>query len=245
MIKCNKCGAKNLDKAKFCIECGNNLKLKDYDEEGLKEQITSDMINYREWTHNLITKINEGNLPQSEYKESLKEAKSKTNRLIEFFKKNRIKLTNKNDKKLVDDRIKDLEEEITTIDKMIKNPPKKDTSFACPYCKREIDVRGGVQNKEMEIECELCHKKFKCITGVVSIIRGRINASVQYGPEPISITLETKEGIIPINFRTGYRFLITKGDKVSFIYLKRILHNSYRDNPSLLFNWDTFEVYRL
>ncbi|MBI2665823.1 hypothetical protein HYX12_04335 [Candidatus Woesearchaeota archaeon] len=117
-----------------------------------------------------------------------------------------------------------------------------DNSFACPYCEREINVKNGVQDKEMEIECGLCHKKCKCITGVIQVIRGRTNAVVQYGPEPIAITLKLSNGTETINFQTHYRFLVHKGDKVSFIFLRKS-NSSYEEVPSYIFNWSSGEIY--
>ena len=218
---------------------------KDYIEEELKNQMASEMTDYRELISDVIFKINEGNLSQSKITNNLKEAKSKTKNLISFFKKTKDKLSDKKDRKLVEDRLADLEGELKSIEDMMKKSSQVDNSFACPYCKKEINVEGGVQDKTMEIECELCYKKFKCITGRVSIIRGKTNARVQYGLEPISITLKTKNGLCPVNFKTRFRFLITKGDKVTFIYLKKNLSKNYKDNPSLLFNWDNFEVYKI
>lgn len=218
---------------------------KDYEEEELKNQIASEMTGYKNWVDDLLFEIKEGNLPQSEITQNLKKAKSRTKNLISFFKKNKNRLSSRKDKKLVEERINDLEGELKAINDLAKKSSKVDNSFACPYCKREINVNRGVQDKVMEIECELCHKKFKCITGVVSIIRGRTNAHFQYGLEPISITLKTKNGLYPVNFKTGFRFLVTKGDKLSFLYLKKLLSKNYKENPSLLFNWDSFEVYRI
>ena len=218
---------------------------KNYDEEELKNQMTSEVTDYKNWVDKFVFEINEGNLAQSEVTHNLKEAKSRTKNLKNFFNKNKGKLSNIKDRKLVENRINDLDGELKAINDMVKKSSQVDNSFACPYCKREINVKGGVQDKVMEIDCELCHKNFKCVTGVVSIIRGRTNAHVQYGLEPISITLKTKNGFYPVNFRTGFRFLVTKGDKVSFFYLKKFLSKDYKENPSLLFNWDSFEVYRI
>jgi hypothetical protein len=217
---------------------------KNYNEENLKDEITSKMIEYKKCMDDVIFDINEKKY-QGEIKNNLKEAKSKTKNIISFLKKSKDKLSQKKDRKLVEDRLKDLCDELKSIEDMIKKSSKADHSFACPYCKKEINVNGGVQNKIMEIKCELCCKKFKCITGRVFVIRGKTNARVQYGLEHISITLKTKSGLYPVNFKTGFRFLITKGDKVSFIYLKKFLSDNYKENPSLLFNWDSFEVYRL
>ena len=232
----------------FCMGCGNDLKSKDkddFDEEELKDQIASDMTDYRGWVDDIISEINEGGLPQSEVTNNLKEAKSKSNNLIDFFKKNINKLSNKNDRKLVEDRIKDLEGELKAIDDMIKKSSQADNSFACPYCKKEISVKDGVQEKEMEIECELCHKKFKCITGIIRVIRGKTNARVQYGAEPISITLKLKNKEVTVNFKTNFRFLVNRNDKISVIYLKKFLSKSYNENPSLIYNWSSEEVYKV
>lgn len=114
--------------------------------------------------------------------------------------------------------------------------------FACPYCEKEINV--GIPDKEVEIECELCHKKFKCITGIVQIVRGRTNTTVQYGPESIAITIKASNRTETINFRTNYRFLVHKGDEVSFIFLRKP-NASYDQEPSYLFNWSSGAIYQI
>jgi len=141
------------------------------------------------------------------------------------------------------DRIQKIERDIGALEDLING--SEDNSFACPYCKREINVEDGVQDKEMEIKCELCYKNFKCITGTVKTIRGKTNARVQYGAEPISITLKLKNREMAINFKTNFRFLLNRGDKISVIYLKKFLSKSYNENPSLIFNWDSGEVYKV
>lgn len=145
----------------------------------------------------------------------------------------------------IDFNIKQFNEELVHAKELIAKTSGVDNSFACPYCKREIDIKDGVQNKEMEIGCELCHKKFKCITGIVQVIRGKTNARVQYGAEPISITLKLKNKDVAINFKTNFRFLVNRGDKISVIYLKKFLSKSYGESPSFIFNWSSEEIYKV
>lgn len=121
----------------------------------------------------------------------------------------------------------------------------EDAHYVCPYCHKEFKVKNGLQEKEREIECELCHKTFVSITGVVSVKRGRTNAAVQYGAEPISITLKMGKEENTVNFTTNFRFLVNKGDKISFIYKKGFLSSSYRTIPSYIYNWSANDVFRI
>ena len=80
MANCVKCGKKNPDKARFCMGCGNDLKSKDkddFDEEELKDQIASDMTDYRGWVDDIISEIkpDEG---REEAKQSLSLPRNKT-----------------------------------------------------------------------------------------------------------------------------------------------------------------------
>ena len=153
-----------------------------------------------------------------------------------------------NEKRFIEDinfQIKQFNEELQHAKELIEKTSGPDNSFVCPYCKREIEVEGGVQDKNMEIECELCNKKFKCITGKIKIIRGKTNSKVQYGAEPISIVLEQGKKEVNVNFSTNFRFLVNKGDRISAIYLNKFLSKQYKEIPSIIFNWSSEEVYKV
>ena len=79
--------------------------------------------------------------------------------LKSFIQKNALKETNK------------------LLDPIPEKNEIVDTSFACPYCTKVIEVQEGVQDKVMDIECEFCNKTFKCYTGKILVIRGRTNAA--------------------------------------------------------------------
>jgi len=172
-------------------------------------------------------------------KEELEECLHLIDQALKLNPKNKSALDLKN---FIETRsLKEVKKLLTTVS---KTSDMRDDSFCCPYCEQEINVRGGMKHKEMEIECELCHKKFRSLTGIVQIIRGRTNSIVQYGPEPISITIKLSNGIETINFQTHYRFLIHKGDEISFIFLKES-NSSYEEMPSYIFNWSSSESYIL
>ncbi|MBW2989383.1 zinc ribbon domain-containing protein [Candidatus Woesearchaeota archaeon] len=238
-IVCTKCDHLNQIDTKFCEQCGNKIIINK--ETKLKSVIVSAVLEYHQWTNENVELLNEGSLSKTEANKIFKEGQTRINKLLSLLRKSKKETSDKQVLKLIDDRIKDLEGELEATQNISKQTV--DNSFACPYCKREINVKDGVQDKEMEIECELCHKKFNCITGVVSVTRGRMNAAVQFGPEPISITLKLKNGTTTVNFKTPYRFLVHKGDRISFIYMKKLLSSSYKDKPSFIYNWSAEDVY--
>jgi len=243
-IVCIECDHLNPIDTKFCEQCGAKIIVNA--ETKLKSVLVSAILEDHAWTEDAMNQINEGlnsGMMKSEAKQIFLEAEKRKNSLMKILKDSLKKTKDKDLIKLINDRIKDNEGELKAIKEQIEK--NEDNSFACPYCKREIDVKGGIQDKEMEIECELCHKKFKCITGVAKIIRGKTNARVQYGPEPISITLKQGNREMVVNFKTTFRFLVNKGDRISIIYLKKFLSKSFNEIPSLIFNWSSEDVYKV
>ncbi|MCK4808159.1 MAG: zinc ribbon domain-containing protein [Candidatus Aenigmarchaeota archaeon] len=240
-IICIKCDHLNSIDTKFCEQCGNKIVINK--ETKLKSVIVSALLEYHQWSDETVELFNDGSLSKTEANAIFKKGQIMINKLLALLKKSKKETNDKQFSKLIDDRIKDLKGELTATKDMFNQT--LDNSFVCPYCKKEINVKDGVQDKEMEIECELCHKKFKCITGIIHVIRGKTNARIQYGAEPISITLKLKNKDIAINFKTTFRFLVNRDDKISVIYLKKFLSKSYNDDPSLIFNWNSEEMYKV
>ncbi|MBI4152474.1 hypothetical protein HY495_02075, partial [Candidatus Woesearchaeota archaeon] len=58
------------------------------------------------------------------------------------------------------------------------------------------------------------------------------------------ITLKSKNDLKTINFRTNYRFLLHKGDSISFVFLKKS-NSTYENEPSFIFNWSSGENYKV
>lgn len=244
-IVCLKCDNLNPADTKFCEQCGSKIIFNK--ETKLKSIIISAVFEWQalhQFVNEAVESVNLGETQKQENKEKFIEIKIKIEAILKLLKGKRKEI--EKDKKLkssMENRIKEIERDINSLEDFIKE--SEDNSFACPYCKREINVDGGVQDKEMEIECELCHKNFKCITGTVKVIRGKTNARVQYGAEPISITLKLKNREMAVNFKTNFRFLLNRGDKISITYLKKFFSKLYNENPSLIFNWDSEEVYKV
>jgi len=243
-IICMNCDHINPLDTKFCEQCGEKIILNK--EIKLKSQLISVMLRYHEYTQESMEILNKGmdsGMIKSEAKEIFLESKEIIKKVINFLEKCLKKTNDKELLELIKKQIKFAKNELKAAEELIEK--NEDNSFVCPYCKREIDVEGGIQDKEMKIQCELCHKEFKCITGEIKTIRGKTNSKVQYGPEPISITLKQNKKEKIINFKTTFRFLVNKGDRVSFIYLKKSFLNSYKENPSIIFNLSTEEVYKV
>ncbi len=212
-IVCIKCDHLNPIDTKFCEQCEEKIVASA--ETKLKSILISAILEDHTWTEEAINNINGGlnsGMMKSEAKQIFFEAEKRKNNLMKVLKNSLKKTKDKYLIKLINDRIKDNEGELKAIKEQIEQ--NEDNSFACPYCKREIEVKGGVQDKEMEIECELCHKKFKCMTGIIKVIRGKTNARVQYGAEPISITLKQGNRERVVNFKTTFRFLVNNGYEI-------------------------------
>lgn len=242
-IVCIKCDNLNPVDTKFCEQCGAKIIFNK--ETKLKSKIISALLEQKAWTEEFLPPIDEEGLTKEEFNKIFTEAKLRIENLLKILNKGKKQT---NEKRFIEDinfQIKQFNEELLHAKELIEKTSGPDNSFACPYCKREIEIKGGVQDREMEIECELCHKKFKCITGIIKVIRGKPNARVQYGAEPISITLKQNNKEMVVNFKTTFRFLVNRGDRISIIYLKKFLSKSYNNIPSLIYNWSSEEVYKV
>ena len=120
---------------------------------------------------------------------------------------------------------------------------ERNITLECPYCYKQtkISTKDGYSN----VECDNCGKEFKLLTGKVKKTRGRLTAVVQYGAEPISITIGVGKGEETINFNTNCRVLISRGDKISFIWKKGWLSSDYGESPKQICNWESSEIYKI
>ncbi len=244
VIVCTKCDHLNSIDTKFCEKCGEKIVINK--DTKLKSRLISIILEDHEWTEEAVAKIREGlnkGMMKTEAKEIYLEAKERKIKLLKILEESKKEITEKDTVEIINERIKENKNELLIIEEEIgKN---QDNSFVCPYCKREINVEGGVKEEELRIKCNLCGREFLCITGITQVIRGKTNAAVQYGAEPISITLKLENRILTINFNTNFRFLLTKRDKISIIYLKKWFSNSFKENPSFIYNWSSEDFYKV
>ena len=114
-------------------------------------------------------------------------------------------------------------------------------TMECPYCHKQTKI--PTKEGYSDVKCENCKKDFKLLTGKVKKTRGRLTAVVQYGAEPISITLGVGKDEETINFNTNYIILVVRGDKISFVWKKGWLSSGYGEKPKQICNWESREIY--
>lgn len=238
---CMKCEHLNPPDAKFCEECGNEIIMGG--ECKLRSIAISAISEYKRLGQQIVQRSKEANLSKVDMQTLYTESEDLVGRTRKILESCKIETKDKKFIDALDNYLVFLDNELKTVSDMMSS--SEGGQFCCIYCKKDIIVKGGIPDKEIDVTCEFCHKKEKVITGTISAIRGRTNAVVQYGPEPIVLTLKLEDGLRNISFKTGCRFLVNKGDRVSLVYKNKLLSKEYSEKPWGIFNLTTGEPYLL
>lgn len=226
----------------------NNILFKGFYEEGmsfsdLKKELSDKDIDLSLVTQDTLTKICFLNFKSRDIRISLNAVKGLINEAIKeryLFRwgdENRFLVT-----KEFLDYIRNLENPYIRFDIEDYEFEEIETKkIRCPYC--EEQTKFPIDLGSYEVNCEECEESFKIITGIVKNIDENYNHFNRNNVPLKSITLLINDEDKIIDFPSDSTLLVNKKDRISFIYKRGWLYETYSEFPNEIVNLTAGQIY--